>query len=338
MHSIRSHEAPRARSFAARVLPLLILTLATPLAGDPPAAGPPAGTRLWVDPNTPARHQADSWRESRPEDARVMDRIAEQPQAVWFGEWNGDVRGDVERVVDAASAAGALPVLVAYNIPQRDCGSYSAGGAGSADAYRRWVRAFASGLRSRGAIVVLEPDALAAADCLSGPARDERTSLLRDAVSVLKAAGAYVYIDAGHSRWHSPSEIASRLDAAGIAAADGFALNVSNFHGNSANVQYGEAVSDLVGGKHFVVDSSRNGVGIASPGEWCNPAGQALGTRPTTSTAHPRVDAFLWVKRPGESDGSCNGGPGAGQWWPEYALGLASRQTTRMARAMVRTD
>ena len=38
--------------------------------------------------------------------------------------------------------------------------------------------------------------------------------------------------------------------------------------------------------------------------------------------------AYLWVKRPGESDGPCNGGPSAGQWWPEYALGLAQRQST----------
>jgi len=33
------------------------------------------------------------------------------------------------------------------------------------------------------------------------------------------------------------------------------------------------------------------------------------------------------IKRPGESDGTCNGGPSAGTFWPEYALGLASRAT-----------
>jgi endoglucanase len=37
------------------------------------------------------------------------------------------------------------------------------------------------------------------------------------------------------------------------------------------------------------------------------------------------VDGLLWIKAPGESDGSCNGGPSAGTWWPEYALGLAER-------------
>ena len=39
------------------------------------------------------------------------------------------------------------------------------------------------------------------------------------------------------------------------------------------------------------------------------------------------ADALLWVKAPGESDGSCNGGPSAGTWWTEYALGLAERAT-----------
>ncbi|MGW5026607.1 glycoside hydrolase family 6 protein, partial [Streptomyces albidoflavus] len=46
-------------------------------------------------------------------------------------------------------------------------------------------------------------------------------------------------------------------------------------------------------------------------------------TPPTTRTGDPLLDAYLWIKRPGESDGSCRGGPSAGTWWPEYALGLA---------------
>jgi endoglucanase len=36
------------------------------------------------------------------------------------------------------------------------------------------------------------------------------------------------------------------------------------------------------------------------------------------------LDALLWVKLPGESDGACNGGPAAGQWWQEIALELAA--------------
>jgi endoglucanase len=77
--------------------------------------------------------------------------------------------------------------------------------------------------------------------------------------------------------------------------------------------------------KHFVVDTSRNGLGPAPDGGWCNPAGRALGLRPGDYTGVSRQDANLWIKHPGESDGSCNGGPAAGQWWGDYALGLAQR-------------
>ena len=83
---------------------------------------------------------------------------------------------------------------------------------------------------------------------------------------------------------------------------------------------YGRQVSALLGGVRFVVDTSRNGNG---PGDdWCNPSGRAVGERPTGSTGHDVVDAYLWIKTPGESDGACNGGPSAGVFWPDYALGL----------------
>ena len=91
--------------------------------------------------------------------------------------------------VDAITAAGAYPVLVAYNIPHRDCAGHSGGGAGTADGYRAWIRAFKAGIGSRQAAVILEPDALAALDCLSAAGRTQRLALLADATRTL-AAGA----------------------------------------------------------------------------------------------------------------------------------------------------
>jgi endoglucanase len=178
---------------------------------------------------------------------------------------------------------------------------------------------------------VLEPDAVAQMTCLPATGQQERLALLRDAVALLKAAGAAVYIDAGNARWVGAADMATRLKSAGIAQADGFSLNVSNFISTSANVAYGEAVSSRVSGKHFIIDTSRNGMGGTSDGQWCNPSGQALGETPTTRTGHRLVDAFLWIKYPGESDGPCNGGPSAGTWWPEYALGLARQEAALLA-------
>ena len=286
------------------------------------------GARLYVSTTgNPARAQVESWRTSRPADAAMMERIASQPIARWLGDWNADVRTAASEHAARAQAAGAVPVFVAYNIPNRDCGGYSGGGSTtSASAYRSWISAFADGLRGRRSVVVLEPDAVAAASCLTVAQRDERFALLAEAVRTFKAAGVSVYIDAGHAYWLSDAEAATRLTRAGIAEADGFALNVSNFIATSANVAFGAKVSARTGGKHFIVDTGRNGAGGTSDGQWCNPPGQALGVNPTTQTGHALVDAFLWIKFPGESDGPCNGGPSSGQWWAEYALGLAQRQ------------
>ena len=146
---------------------------------------------------------------------------------------------------------------------------------------------------------------------------------------MLAASGSIdVYVDAGNSNWHPPEEMARRLKLAGIDKARGFALNVSNFRTTQESVAYGRKLSALVGGKHFVIDTSRNGRGPLPPEEdhddfeWCNPPGRAVGARPTNKTCDPLCDAYLWVKPPGDSDGEHNGAPPAGQWHPEYAVEL----------------
>ena len=85
-------------------------------------------------------------------------------------------------------------MIVAYNIPGRDCGQYSAGGAGSASKYRAWIDHFARGIANRRAVVILEPDALAGG-CT-------RTRDIKGAVGRLRRLKrTAVYLDAGHSHW-----------------------------------------------------------------------------------------------------------------------------------------
>ena len=285
-------------------------------------------TRLFVDPTSVAALEAQRLRATDPTQAALFDRIAAQPQGEWLGDWlpAAELAGHVDARLDAAGAAQSVPVLVVYAIPLRDCGGYSAGAPTSAEAYRSWVSELARGLDGRRALVVLEPDALSLSGCLSPEQLDTRLALLSDAAHTLGAAGATVYLDAGHSAWHPPETMARLLRAAGVAHARGFALNVSNFQRTEDEVAYGGAVSRLLGGATFVVDTSRNGAGPASgPEAWCNPPDRALGRPPTGHTALPGVDALLWVKRPGESDGACAGGPSAGEWWADYAAGLSAR-------------
>ena len=285
-----------------------------------------AGASLWVDPNSSARRTADAWRVTRPADAAQMDKAASSAVARWIGNWNTNVMADVDAAVTTIAGTGALPVFVAYNIPQRDCGGLSGSNGTTADSYRSWITAFANGIGSRRAAVIIEPDALAAMDCLNATDQQMRLDLLKYAVQTFAARGSItVYLDAGNPRWRSASTMASRLVSAGVASARGFSLNISNFLRTSDNVDYGAQISALTGGKHYVIDTSRNGLGPTADFQWCNPEGRALGDRPTTTTGSPLVDALLWIKMPGESDGACNGAPASGTWMPEYALGLAQR-------------
>ncbi|MDQ1627330.1 MAG: endoglucanase [Actinomycetota bacterium] len=285
---------------------------------SPLAPSPFAGARLYVDPATAATRDP------------VLSRVTGRAQASWFGDWvpTGRLTAAVSDLVGRAAAAGALPVLVAYDIPLRDCGSYSLGGASSSRAYRDWISAFAAGIGPQRAVVVLEPDALAQIDCLSAADRAARYDLLRYAVRVLDRLPAVAtYLDAGHSSWVPTAEMAARLVRAGVVATRGFALNVSNFQWTTDELRYGRSLSSLLGWKRFVVDTSRNGLGPAlGPDGWCNPSGRALGAPPLTPVNDRLVDALLWVKRPGESDGSCGrGDPPAGVSWAAYARGLAQR-------------
>src|SRR5919202_1649989 len=236
--------------------------------GQPRVMATLAGSTLFVSPSSPAARQAKKWRRSRPDDAALMEQIAEQPVATWLGGWSRDVRSAARRTAAAARAASRVPVFVAYNLPHRDCGGQSVGGARTARAYRAWIRKLAAGLAEAPSVVVLEPDALAGMDCLRPELREEREALIHDAIGVLKAAGAVVYVDAGNARWHPADTMAARLTRARIAEADGFALNVSNFVATGVSIAYGDTIHALTGGKHYVIDTRRHVAGGAVDAEW----------------------------------------------------------------------
>ena len=288
---------------------------------------PLAEIKLWVDPSSNAMLRANSIRAKEPEHAALLDKIAKQPQALWLGEWNSNIYRTVQTNIAHAKEEGAVAAFVAYNLPHRDCGQESAGGLKGADEYKRWIRRIAAGIGDEAAIVILEPDAIGLLkkdNCLSAAQQTERLALMKDAVRVLrKNPKTIVYIDSGHAHWDPAPVFAERLKEAGIEDANGFALNTSNYVTTEENLAFGKKLSALLGGAHFVIDTSRNGNGATPDNQWCNPPGRKIGKPPTTNTNDPLVDGFLWLKRPGESDGECNGGPKAGVFWMEQALQYA---------------
>ncbi|GAA3490619.1 hypothetical protein GCM10018987_47020 [Streptomyces cremeus] len=295
-------------------------------AAPPRKQDAPVSGNLYLHPQS----QVLDWVRANRGDPRhqlIQSRIAAQPAAVWFAEYNpATITSRVRAVTAGAAAAGRVPVVVPYAIPERDCGGASQGGAPSFGAYDSWIAKFAAGLGKGDVIVILEPDSIAQTDCLNDGQRATRFAALSRAGKAIRAANpnARVYFDAGHSGWHAATKMAGFLRQADAAtSSDGIFTNVSNFHRTADEVAYAKRVLSALGGPSSlgaVIDTSRNGNGAPAAGQWCDPSGRALGRPPTTKTGESRIDAYLWVKLPGESDG-CKGA--AGSFTPDYAVELA---------------
>ena len=350
------------------------------------------GTRFFVPPPSPGapRQILQLLASGDAKDAALITKMETRPRAVWFNSGTpAKVRQQVQQTMVEAAAEHAVPILVAYDIPGRDCAQYSAGGALNEADYEAWISAFAQGIGNGKAIVILEPDALGnmPSDCglptSVYPFTDsERIAELQYAVGALEQGpGVSVYLDGTHSAWQSVGTITQRLLEANVQDAQGFFLNVSNYQPNDELTDYGTWISDCiamvtdtsnpyynnpsacasqyypatqsdfstwglttqwyaqnmgnaVATTHFVIDTSRNGDGpnnmqayasapydqpatvlsTLASGNWCNPPNSGLGLRPTADTGVPLLDAYLWVKTPGQSDGQCDSAGGVRAW------------------------
>jgi endoglucanase len=140
-----------------------------------------------------------------------------------------------------------------------------------------------------------------------------------------------VYVDAGAAD-ALPARVTARiLNAIGVRKIRGFFLNSTHSDWTRNEIRYGEQISRMTGGAHFVVNTSSNGQGplpTAHPATQgneviCNPPGRGLGPKPTFNTGFPNVDAFAWIGNPGKSGGRCRpGAPPTGVFWPQMALDL----------------
>lgn len=225
-----------------------------------PANGEAHDTRIFLDPDNTGVQAAGQLEGQPRQDALLLSQI---PSAAWLSFGTADlVEAKVRGIVDRAAAEARLPVLVAYNIPFRDCALYSAGGAADGPAYLAWIRGFAAGIGDREAIVILEPDGLGVIpwhQTLDGTvercrpeghdkgASAARYEQLRGAVAILSALPKVrLYLDGTGSSWLAPGEITSRLIRADVGRASGFFLNVSNYESDARVVPYARWVSDCI--------------------------------------------------------------------------------------------
>jgi endoglucanase len=316
-----------------------LLLIGAALAGPASAqteVNPLAGLTFYNDPDSPSwqsyRHLSRSGQDAK---AALVHKIASQPKAVWVGKFTRpNFRVKVRRIFDSAQAQGAVPVLTVLRAESIRCApDYQGGGPTEDRATRAWYDDLAAAIGNDRAVIAFEPDSLGTIDCHAKSRRDDRIALLRYGVETLsRLPGVSLYIEAGASDWEPAARTANQLRAVGIAQADGFMLNATHYDWTAANIKHGLEISRRVGGKHFIINTAENGRGPVHYRRgngrritvWCNPGLRGLGPPPTTATSHPKVDAYLWINRPGYAQ-RCQGRTIA--WFLPRALSYARYAT-----------
>jgi endoglucanase len=313
------------------------------LAAVPPAGDLLTGASPFVDwASGLSAVQARSWRYSHPRSAGMLDVIAREPEVHRFGNWSGADPGlQVSQYMQRASIQepGTVPELSTYYLVNGHCGSYS-DPAWRQGAYHKWIQGLAQGVGDNRAIVFLEMDSLITVGCLSRHGLQVRVHELHDAIGILsKVPRLAVYLDAGAADAVPAAQTAGMLRRAGVSRIQGFFVNSTHFDWTSREIRYGEQISRMTGGKHFVVSTSANGRGPLVPASrvrdgnevLCNPPGRGLGPLPTFTTRLRNVDAFAWIGNPGRSGGQCRpGAPPTGVFWPQEALSLVRNADFRV--------
>lgn len=305
----------------------------------PKPEDPLSGKQFYVDKARTVNTLADEYSKTgKAAEAQLLSRIASQPGTTWLTGPSADDETatrdikKVERTSKEAAKEGTVPVYMLYALPGRDaCAGYSRGGFQNEADYLAWIDKFLQTLQAE-AVVIVEPDAVAHTiknTCLSSKQIVDRYGLLSKAIAKLDNSTRVlgVYLDAGHSEWlPDPTVLVEPLQKSGIAHARGVSVNVSFFAETTATTKWAQQLAGLLEGKGVLIDTSRNGKGIApvtGVARWCNPPGRGLGRPPSTNVVDQHIDAYIWGKNAGESDGDCFGNPTAGTFVLSIALDLA---------------
>ena len=259
-------------------------------------------------------------RRGRREDAAKVLLLAETPQFKWFGMWEQPVVGKLQGMFE--QAGDAVPLLAVFGDEHEGCGSPATTRAAG---WRRTRATSAGSTRWRAAsgsnevVIAFEPDSLGLIECLAPSLRAPRLRALAYGVKALsKLPNATVYVEAGAPDWQDVPTMARKLRAVGVSRVRGFMLNATHHVTTAKNISVRRQA--LARGRrqalHHQHLAQRQRPAVPQrPHDLVQPAerGRRRRCRPRTP-AHPKADAYMWVERPGFSNGACNGGPA--RWAP----------------------
>ncbi|HWF34764.1 MAG TPA: glycoside hydrolase family 6 protein, partial [Solirubrobacteraceae bacterium] len=290
-------------------------------------ASPPLSTRVQSDPALATQ-------------VALLSKIASEPETSRFSVYTagggpGAIYSQINKFLCRMHtvAPDAIPLLSTYFIDHT--GNCPTETPSQQAAFERRVDEFAHGVANYPTVIFAEEDAVDTSGCLTRRGLAARKKLLSYEVGALaKIPHAVVYLDGGTEDANSARFAASILNAAGVKRIRGFFLNATHRNWTSKEIAFGNRISKLTHGSHFIVNTANNGHGPAlnphpsrqGVENLCNPPSSGLGPQPTTNTGFPLADAFEWTAVPGKSSGFCHpGDPSGGVFGLNLALALATR-------------
>jgi len=279
---------------------------------------------------------------------RLLEKIASEAESQRFSSYSagggpGKILGQVQKVLcdNLTADPGSMPIINTYFLHASLKGCPTSGEIHAyMPTFERRVNEVITGIGKRPVVLLLEIDALGSSTCMAKhgalPAWEAALKYEVDRAATLPHA--VVYVEAGYSDAQGPAYTARALNHVDIRKIRGFFTNDTHENWTINEIKWGEKVSRLTHGAHFVINTSQNGNGpkrnrhprTQGVEDLCNPPGRALGPQPDTSPGFADVDAFLWITVPGVSGGSCNGGPPSGTFWPARGEALAAHANAKL--------
>ncbi len=277
----------------------------------------------------------------------LLARIADQPEANRFSLYSegggpGAIYGQVHKVLCSNLAAdpGTIPIFTTFFLYQAGYCETRSQILANRPTFERQINEMARGIDRRPAVMLLELDAVGASRCMqyNGALPYWEADMRYEINKISALPHTVVYIEGGYADSNPPRYTANVLNAVGIQKIRGFFTNDTHEDWTIKEIRWGERVSRLTHGTQFIVNTATNGQGPMIPANrvregnevLCNPPGRGLGPLPLVNPGFAGVDAFLWTAPPGNSSGSCNGGPPSGTFWPAKAVGLSAMANSKL--------
>ncbi|KAF8598772.1 cellulase CEL6B [Ceratobasidium sp. AG-I] len=312
-------------------------------AGSTPTGNPFAGKEIYANGRYKAQVQAEYnalVSEGNTALAAKVAKLTTVPVGIWIADRASvpNIGTYLQDANNIQSSTGKKQIvnLVIYDLPDRDCaagasaGEYSSANGGEAK-YKDFIADVKNQIQRYPNVLVaavLEPDSVGnmvgnqgIPFCATAAPVHKRS--LAYAISVLGVLpNVSLYLDGAHATWLGGQNnlgptanllggiYASAKQLNPNAVVRGISTDVSNYNGLDVETTYYNNLQPYLASAgypaHFIVDQGRSGNQKVSRAgaDWCNFKYAGLGQRPTSNTGSSLIDAILWIKPPGESDGT----------------------------------